>query len=241
MRTAMPGPSSGSRKSRATWAPGTSSSRAWKPSSATASCAMLGGPNAPAPPKAGARRTWPSSSGSSPRAWKELQVMPTEVRVPTLGESVVEATVGAWLAQEGQTVEAGQTLVQLETEKVNVDVAADAAGVLGRIQHQEGDTVHPGDVLAVLEPAAAGSSGPAPAAVSAPLEDRAHASPVARRMAEEHGLDLSGVQGTGTGGRVTRDDVERLIARTDGAPLSPPPPPVAPVAAPADARGETRV
>jgi 2-oxoglutarate dehydrogenase E2 component (dihydrolipoamide succinyltransferase) len=169
--------------------------------------------------------------------------MPTEVRVPTLGESVVEATVGAWLAQEGQTVEAGQTLVQLETEKVNVDVAADAAGVLGGIQHREGDTVQPGDVLAVLEPADAGSSGPAPAAVSAPLEDRAHASPVARRMAEEHGLDLSGVQGTGTGGRVTRDDVERLITRTDGAPPSPPPspPPVAPVAAPADARGETRV
>src|SRR5437868_7519835 len=116
--------------------------------------------------------------------------MPSEVRVPTLGESVVEATVGAWLAQEGQAVEAGQTLVQLETEKVNVDVAADSSGVLGTIQHREGDTVHPGDVLALLEPAAASAApmaaAAAPNSVAAaptsaaapppPVEDRAHAS-----------------------------------------------------------------
>ena len=74
--------------------------------------------------------------------------MSTEVRVPTLGESVVEATVGAWLKHEGDTVEAGEPLVQLETDKVNVDVSADSAGVLAGIAHQEGDTVHPGDVLA---------------------------------------------------------------------------------------------
>ncbi|HEY3060292.1 MAG TPA: 2-oxoglutarate dehydrogenase complex dihydrolipoyllysine-residue succinyltransferase [Chloroflexota bacterium] len=155
--------------------------------------------------------------------------MPVEVRVPTLGESVVEATVGAWLKREGESVQAGDTLVQLETEKVNVEVAADASGVLGRIAHKEGDTVAPGDVLAVLDELAA----PAPAApaapgatAAAPAEERPHASPVARRIAEEHGLDLTSVQGTGTGGRVTREDVERHITRTDGtaAPTTPPPP-----------------
>src|SRR5436305_9934663 len=89
--------------------------------------------------------------------------MPVEVRVPVLGESVVEATVGAWLKRPGEMVEAGEPLVQLETEKVNVDVSAERAGVLGQVQHQEGDTVHPGDVLAVLEEAGTrqGSDQPA--------------------------------------------------------------------------------
>ncbi len=147
--------------------------------------------------------------------------MPVEVRVPTLGESVVEATVGAWLKREGESVQAGDTLVQLETEKVNVDVAADTSGVLGRIAHQEGDTVAPGDILAVLEEAAAptpaASAAPAAAAApAAPAEERPHASPVARRIAEEHGLNLTDVQGTGTGGRVTREDVERHISGVGG-------------------------
>ena len=71
--------------------------------------------------------------------------MPVDVRVPVLGESVVEATVGAWLKHEGEPVEAGEALVQLETEKVNVDVAADQSGVLGKIAAREGETVHPGE------------------------------------------------------------------------------------------------
>jgi 2-oxoglutarate dehydrogenase E2 component (dihydrolipoamide succinyltransferase) len=134
--------------------------------------------------------------------------MATEVRVPTLGESVVEATVGSWLKREGEAVEAGEPLVQLETDKVNVDVSADAAGVLASISHKEGDTVHPGDVLGTIGEGAATQPTP----TSAPVEiERPHASPVARRMAEEHGLDLARVEGTGTGGRVTREDVERHI------------------------------
>src|SRR5262245_37516767 len=127
--------------------------------------------------------------------------MPTEVRVPVLGESIVEATVGAWLKRQGEQVEAGEALVQLETEKVNVDVSADASGVLGQIQHAEGDTVRPGDVLATLELSSAGeveaTSEPRPEPV-----ERPHASPIARRMADEQGVDLGQVQGTGTGGRV---------------------------------------
>src|SRR5919197_5090820 len=88
--------------------------------------------------------------------------MPVEVRVPQLGESVVEATVGSWLKREGDQVAAGEPLVQLETEKVNVEVAAERAGVLERIAHKEGDTVAPGDVLAVLADGVAPSSPSSP-------------------------------------------------------------------------------
>jgi 2-oxoglutarate dehydrogenase E2 component (dihydrolipoamide succinyltransferase) len=103
--------------------------------------------------------------------------MPVEVRVPALGESVLEATVGGWLKSQGDAVAPGDPLVELETEKVAVEVTAEAAGVLDRIEHREGDTVHVGDVLAVL------SDGGAPAkpsdVVTAPpspgTEDQARA------------------------------------------------------------------
>ncbi len=185
--------------------------------------------------------------------------MPAEVRVPVLGESIVDATVGAWLKHEGEQVEAGEALVQLETEKVNVDVAADQAGVLGQITAREGQTVHPGDVLATINEGTGAPAAPAQLATdtttapsdsaaappSAPDEiDRPHASPVARRMAEEHGLDLASVEGTGTGGRVTREDVERhlqpaLASRPPEQPHTTPPAPQAP--APDGARLETRI
>src|SRR5689334_6244990 len=90
-------------------------------SSARARCAMSVDQRARVRPRAGRRRTAPSSSTLFPRSWKGCRPMPVEVRVPTLGESVVEATVGAWLKHEGDAVEAGEALVQLETEKVNVD------------------------------------------------------------------------------------------------------------------------
>src|SRR3954447_4632681 len=90
--------------------------------------------------------------------------MPVEVRVPALGESVTEATIGSWLKQEGDVVEAGEPLVELETDKVNVDVAAERSGVLGKILRPAGETVQPGDVLATAD--AGGAAGPstAPAA-----------------------------------------------------------------------------
>jgi 2-oxoglutarate dehydrogenase E2 component (dihydrolipoamide succinyltransferase) len=151
-----------------------------------------------------------------------------DVRVPTLGESIAEATVGSWLKREGDTVEAGEPLVQLETDKFNVDVSADQAGVLASIAHREGDTVHPGDVLATIgEGASAPAAAPAPPQAQDEVE-RPHASPVARRMAEEHGLDLARVEGTGTGGRVTREDVERHITTTPPSAAPAPPPPAPP-------------
>src|SRR6059058_1047741 len=112
--------------------------------------------------------------------------MPVEVRVPVLGESVTEATVASWLKHEGDVVEAGEPLVELETDKVNVDVAAERSGVLASIVRAAGETVHPGDVLATVnEGGAAGteaSAAPASAtssvdAVSLPSGALAESSP----------------------------------------------------------------
>ena len=199
--------------------------------------------------------------------------MPVEVRVPPLGESVTEATVASWLKQVGDVVEAGEPLVELETDKVNVDVAAERSGVLAEIVHATGDTVHPGDILATVTESrgataaesqasaqangqAAASSTATSAATTAappptsPPPDRPHASPVALRMADEHGLDLSQVAGSGTAGRVTRVDVEQFLASQLGsvnaaapgqtaAPSSPSAPAPGP-ARTADPRGEER-
>ena len=91
--------------------------------------------------------------------------MPVEVRVPPLGESVTEATVASWLKHVGDVVEAGEPLVELETDKVNVDVAAERSGVLSEIVHATGDTVQPGDILAMVSEAggAADAAGQAAA------------------------------------------------------------------------------
>ncbi|MGE3268544.1 MAG: 2-oxoglutarate dehydrogenase complex dihydrolipoyllysine-residue succinyltransferase [Chloroflexota bacterium] len=195
--------------------------------------------------------------------------MPVEVRVPTLGESVNEATIASWLKHEGDIVEAGEPLVELETDKVNVDVAAERSGVLTRIIRSAGETVQPGDVLAEVGEAGAASASEsgsqvtavsdgagaivasAPPAPPAPPADRPHASPVARRMADEHQLDLGQVTGSGTGGRVTREDVEQfLAARQQAQPAAGTRPPSTAAAAPAptptpntrpaDPRGEER-
>jgi 2-oxoglutarate dehydrogenase E2 component (dihydrolipoamide succinyltransferase) len=186
-------------------------------------------------------RTPPSSNASSQKFSKEYRPMPVEVRVPTLGESVVEATIGAWLKHEGDQVETGEPLVSLETEKVNLEVAADTAGVLGKVTAREGETVHPGDVIATIdETARAAASAQTAPAVEKEESERPHASPVARRMAEEHGLDLSRVEGTGTGGRVTREDVERHIQPSPK--QEPAPAPVTPAPPGVDGqRGETHI
>ncbi len=176
--------------------------------------------------------------------------MSIEITVPQLGESIVEATVGQWRKGEGDAVTAGEPLVELETDKVNVEVTSPGDGVLSSIVKHEGETVGVDEVLALVNaeraaqptpqapPAArngaAATQAPvvATAAVAAPEPaDGARATPLARRLAAERHVDLQAVSGTGAGGKITQDDVEGYTAGHDS-PATAPSAAVAPVVAP---------
>ena len=157
------------------------------------------------------------------------------IKVPPLGESIVEATVSRWLKKEGDVVAAGDTLVDLETDKITVEVPALKPGVLTKRAKAEGEVVHVDDVLGELDetavPATVGASAatastpasapasPPPATTqpptsrasspppSAPPSETTKSSPAARRIAEERGIDIAAVAGTGRGGVVSKPDV----------------------------------
>ena len=154
--------------------------------------------------------------------------MPANIVVPEVGESIVDARVAKWLRKEGETVAAGDPLVELETDKIDLEVSAPQAGVLGRIDRRDGEDVKVGEVLGVIEdgkgaPAgdaapAAATPGPAPAREDAgsPRPTAAakvpRATPAARKAAEQHEVDLALVRGSGDAGRVMRRDVEQAAA-----------------------------
>jgi 2-oxoglutarate dehydrogenase E2 component (dihydrolipoamide succinyltransferase) len=162
--------------------------------------------------------------------------MPVEIRVPTLGESVVEATIAQWLKAPGDAVKAGEAIVALETDKVNVEVEAEIAGIIGQITKQAGDTVGVGEVLGILSEGAGASAPPpaadkpAEAAATVPAREAA-STPTAARIAADNNIDLSTVKGTLTGGRIGKDDVSGKIERP-AAPVAPRPTP-SPAPAPA--------
>ena len=174
----------------------------------------------------------------------------TAIKVPPLGESIVEATVSRWLKNEGDAIAVGDTLVELETDKITVEVPSMTAGVLTKRAHAEGDVVKVDDLLAEIDegavakpatqaaPAAAPPPTPQPAKQPAPAPSTSNAgevraSPAAQRVAAERSVDLSTVPGTGRGGVVSKPDViERAAAQPIPAPASQPPRP-APPAAPA--------
>src|SRR5688500_17462452 len=114
--------------------------------------------------------------------------MSTNIVVPELGESVVEARVAKWLKKEGDHVDIGDALVELETEKIDLEVSADRAGVLSSIRHSEGDDVKVGEVLATLEAGVAGEKGGTP---------DVKATPTARNVAREEGVKLDSVAASG--------------------------------------------
>jgi 2-oxoglutarate dehydrogenase E2 component (dihydrolipoamide succinyltransferase) len=186
--------------------------------------------------------------------------MPANIVVPEVGESIVDARVAKWLRREGEIVAVGDPLVELETDKIDLEVSAPQGGVLKRIDRKDGEDVKVGEVLGVIEDAAgAAAPGPAPAAAPAkPVEaskatEKARSTPTARKAAEEHEVDLSRVRGTGDAGRVMRRDVEQAATGGNGkstAPATPSPVetpkarPVAPVPEsrrPAGERTEERV
>ncbi|MDB4951883.1 MAG: 2-oxoglutarate dehydrogenase, subunit, dihydrolipoamide succinyltransferase [Gemmatimonadetes bacterium] len=175
--------------------------------------------------------------------------MPVEIRVPPLGESVVEATVGRWTKKEGDAVAKDEVLVELETDKITVEVAAQSAGVLSSIAKKEGDTVGVNELLGALEPGAGAASAEAPAAAPASAAEAkpvdaasaqapaagAQTSPAARRIAADEGVDLAQVAGTGPKGRVTKDDAVKAAESAKPAPAAAPAPSSMPVSTPAPA------
>jgi 2-oxoglutarate dehydrogenase E2 component (dihydrolipoamide succinyltransferase) len=167
--------------------------------------------------------------------------------VPTLGESVVEARVSRWLKQEGDPVSVGDALVSLETEKVDVEVSADASGVLASITRREGEDVQIGEVLGTIDEGVAGATPPQPVkAGGAGGTETPRSTPTAKRVAESNSVDLGSVTGTGAAGRIHKTDVEAALAPAAAkpAPTAPPAPPASPASParrPADTRGEKRV
>jgi 2-oxoglutarate dehydrogenase E2 component (dihydrolipoamide succinyltransferase) len=198
----------------------------------------------------------------------------TEVVMPQMGVSVSEGTVTRWLKGVGDQVEADEPLLEISTDKVDTEVPSPGTGVVAEILVQEGETVEVGTLLARIgaagsapapappepaaaepeppapEPVAAGEPAPAPAAPTAPEphnghdHDRSFVSPVVARIAAEHGIDPTQVEGTGRAGRVTKRDilafVESGAAEPPAAPAAPAPaapPRAAPAPAPAAAAG----
>jgi 2-oxoglutarate dehydrogenase E2 component (dihydrolipoamide succinyltransferase) len=176
-----------------------------------------------------------------------------EIRVPTLGESVTEATIGKWFKKPGDAVAVDEPLVELETDKVTIEVPAPAAGVLGAIAAKDGDTVAVGAVLGQIEEGAGAPKGKAapakataaasarqvpppatsPAPAAAPAPD-APLAPSVRRLSAESGIDAASVAGTGKDGRVTKGDMLAAIERAAAQPT-----PVAATAATVQVRAPT--
>ena len=180
--------------------------------------------------------------------------MSTEVKVPTLGESVAEATIGEWLKQPGEAVALDEPIASLETDKVAVEVPSPVAGVMGQHLAKVGDNVAVGAVIATVEDGVA-AAGAAPIAerTEAPVppasdsaapkaaSEAAVLSPAVRRAVLEHGVDPTAIKGTGKDGRLTKEDVLAAAAAKSAAPAPAAVAASAPAPTAAGGRGEERV
>jgi 2-oxoglutarate dehydrogenase E2 component (dihydrolipoamide succinyltransferase) len=159
--------------------------------------------------------------------------MATKILVPELGESVLEATVSRWLKKEGDFVNVGDVLVELETDKVNLEVGAKNPGILAKIDVPEGKDVKVGDVLGSIDEKSKQPEAPSPITAEAPQPEKAaekqetvradgngrevqrqttpQLTPVASRLARENKVDINQLTGTGIEGRVTKNDVEQFL------------------------------
>jgi 2-oxoglutarate dehydrogenase E2 component (dihydrolipoamide succinyltransferase) len=169
--------------------------------------------------------------------------MTIEVRVPQLPESVADATLVAWRKKPGDAVARDENLVDLETDKVVLEVPAPVAGVLKEIRIADGTTVTGGQVLAVIEEGEAAAKSPAPARDTAKsVAAAAKLSPAAKRVVEENKVDPKAVTGSGRDGRVSKSDVVNYLSAKDAAPAPTAPAPAAkaPAASPPPAARTAR-
>jgi 2-oxoglutarate dehydrogenase E2 component (dihydrolipoamide succinyltransferase) len=174
--------------------------------------------------------------------------MPTDVIMPQMGESIVEGTITKWLKKPGESIQRDEPLFEISTDKVDAEIPAPAAGVLKEIKVAEGTTVQVNTVVGVIEEAGGAVAAPAEAtpvkvesepqpsvAAAAPPAispaageneegERVRSSPLVRKLAREHNVDLHQLTGSGLGGRITKDDILRFI---DEHPAGAPPAPVA--------------
>jgi pyruvate dehydrogenase E2 component (dihydrolipoamide acetyltransferase) len=189
---------------------------------------------------------------------KEL-FMPTDVVMPQMGESIFEGTITKWLKKAGDKVQRDEPLFEISTDKVDAEIPAPASGILQEIKVSEGNTVQVNTVVGIIgEANGAVAAAPAPAKASAPAaapvappptkaeapappaaasrdaeedDSDVRSSPLVRKLARENNVDLAKVTGTGTGGRVTKQDVVDFVDRRVAAPIAAPgPPPAAPSA-----------
>ena len=153
--------------------------------------------------------------------------MAINIVVPEVGESIVDARVAKWLHKEGDSVAAGDALVELETDKIDIEVPSPSAGVIKSIAHTDGADVKVGDVLGVIDESAKGAPAPAAAApaaekkVAVPENGKTRATPTARKAAEDKAVDISKLKGSGDAGRVMRRDVEQASTKTSAEPAKP--------------------
>jgi 2-oxoglutarate dehydrogenase E2 component (dihydrolipoamide succinyltransferase) len=170
--------------------------------------------------------------------------MAVNIVVPEVGESIVDARVAKWLRKEGDSVAAGDALVELETDKIDIEVPSPSAGVIKSIAHTDGADVKVGDVLGVIdESAKAAAAAPAPAAkkAAAPETGKTRATPTARKAAEEKDVDIATVKGSGDAGRVMRRDVEQASTKIPAeAPTAPSPAEAPAPKSPAGAKADIR-
>ena len=178
--------------------------------------------------------------------------MPTDVVMPQMGESIFEGTITKWLKKPGDKVQRDEPLFEISTDKVDAEIPAPASGVLQEIKVSEGNTVQVNTVVGVIgdgsgaaaaapakaaasasvpaAPASAKKEAPAPPpapAASAPEDEEdsdVRSSPLVRKLAREHNVDLAKVSGTGTGGRVTKQDVLDFVEHRTTAPATAPHP-----------------
>ena len=209
--------------------------------------AVTAQPAAAAPAPAPAAPATPAPAASTPAAPAAPSGPKTDVIMPQMGESIFEGTLTRWLKKVGDHVNRDEPLFEISTDKVDAEIPAPAAGTLTEIKVQPGTTVQVNTVVGTIggagapaaQPAApapaaaapAKPAAPAPAAPAAPApqpvasgdDDRVKSSPLVRKMAQEHGVDLRQVAGTGQGGRITKEDIEAFIAKYPaGAPAAVP-------------------